>query len=250
MALRGHQPKNYKRQWGKARPRLIQGGCCAAIFWGRVYPRPGNMCSPFVIGIALILAATSAFSAVIADSQIEAVEFYHDKLDHYFISVDPKEIADLDNGVHSGWARPGMRFQVIKAGATEAASLPVCRFYGKPEVGLDSHFYSATSIECDAVKKDFADSWVLESPEVFRVFAVDPQSGNCPADSVPVFRLWNKRADVNHRYTDQISVFQSMVQKGYVAEGNGSPAFPTAFCVPLKSGLKAPVGSPVCSVTS
>jgi hypothetical protein len=202
------------------------------------------------IGLALGVAATPVLAAVPAASQIEVIEFYHERLDHYFISADPKEIADLDSGVHAGWVRTGKRFQAVKAGAQEPNTAPICRFYGKPEAGLDSHFYTATAAECETVKQAFPDEWLFESGEVFRAFAVDPDSGKCAADTAPVHRLWNKRVDVNHRYTDELSVFQSMVEKGYVPEGNGNPTLPVVFCVPAKSGTNAaPAGSPVCTLT-
>jgi hypothetical protein len=202
----------------------------------------------FVVGLVLTVAGWPALAAVSADSQIEVVEFYNEKLDHYFITADPKEIADLDGGVHAGWARTGMTFQAVKAGAQVSNSAPICRFYGKPESGLDSHFYAATTEECETLKRDFPDLWVFESGEVFRAFAVDPDTGKCAADTSPIHRLWNKRADVNHRYTDQLSVFETMVGKGYEPEGNGSPTLPVVFCVPTKAAT-VPAGSPVCTLT-
>jgi hypothetical protein len=47
--------------------------------------------------------------------------------------------------VHVGWKRTGLTFQAIKAGEAVAGSVPICRFYGSPTKGLDSHFYSVPS---------------------------------------------------------------------------------------------------------
>ena len=55
--------------------------------------------------LVLALAAFGARAAIPASEQVTAVEYYHVALDHYFISADPKEISDLDTGVHTGWAQ-------------------------------------------------------------------------------------------------------------------------------------------------
>ena len=52
--------------------------------------------------------------------------------------------------------------QVFDEGDTRLAnSVPVCRFYGNPARGLDSHFYSASPDECAAVQQRFPDDWLL-----------------------------------------------------------------------------------------
>lgn len=208
----------------------------------------------FRILLTLALAAlTSVAGAVIPpEVQTQVVEFYHKDLDHYFITTDPKEISDLDTGVHAGWVRTGFKFPSVKVGSTHAATNPVCRFYGRPEAKIDSHFYSSKVSECDDVKLKFPEAWQFEADEVFRAFAVDPETGRCPADTTPVYRLWNQRPDVNHRYTDQDFEFAVMVEKGYKAEGDGNPAQPVAFCVPAGGSTvpPAPAGSPVCTIAA
>jgi len=199
---------------------------------------------------ALLFAALPATATVPAAQQVDVVEFYNATLDHYFVTTDAKEAADLDSGVHVGWARTGLTFKAIRPGAAVPGSVSICRFYGKPEAKLDSHFYSASATECASVQEKFADAWLLESTEVFRSFPVDPTTGKCATDSEPVFRLWNNRADVNHRYTTQMSVYTAMVAKGYVAEGNGNPAQPVIFCMPVKDSSVAAPGTPACSLAS
>lgn len=181
---------------------------------------------------ALAAASMSAWTAVPVAETADLVEFYHATLDHYFVTIAPAEIADLDSGKHPGWARTGRGFPVVRTGSTLAGSVPVCRFYGRPEKGIDSHFYSAKAAECDDVRIKFADAWVFETAEAFRAFLANPD-GACPADTVAVTRLWNARADVNHRYTDQPSLLAEMTARGYVPEGDGNPAFPVAFCRPV-----------------
>ena len=87
----------------------------------------------------------------------------------------------------------------------------MCRFFSQ---SLNSHFYTAKPAECEDVKVKFAATWLFESAEVFRAFVVDPSTGICPTDTSPVYRLYNNRPDANHRYTDQVSVFNLMKAKG------------------------------------
>src|SRR5688572_2273854 len=180
-----------------------------------------------VAALSLLAFALSALPA--RASQV--IEFYNEALDHYFITNNANEISDLDSGVHRGWVRTGHRFEVFDAGDPRLAnSTPVCRFYGNPARGLDSHFYSATPQECTDVQVRFPDAWFLESTDVFRV--QNPEtSGTCPATTMPVHRLYNVRSDVNHRYTTDRAVVTAMLAKGYVLEGVGGSGLPVVFCV-------------------
>ena len=204
-----------------------------------------------LIGALLAAASFSAVAAIPPTETTEIVEFYNAALDHFFITLGPKEIQDLDSGVHPGWTRTGYRFLVVKNGSGYAGSLPVCRFYGRPEKGIDSHFYSAKASECEDVKNKFPDAWIFETAEAFRAFPVNV-NGSCPADTTPVYRQWNQRADVNHRYTDQLSVYQFMVSKGYKPEGDGDPQLPVAFCAVAGGSVVPPpaADAPSCTVTA
>jgi hypothetical protein len=160
-----------------------------------------------------------------------AVEFYNPTLDHYFVSADQREIADLDLGRHPGWMRTGLSFTVLAPGESGGLGRPVCRYYGLPSAGLDSHFYSANAPECAGIPAAFHDAWQLEADDVFEVRL--PDASGCPMGFAPVYRLWNQRADSNHRYTTQPDVVQQMEQQGYVVEGwNSGPYAPVAMCVP------------------
>ena len=150
------------------------------------------------------------------------VEFYNQALDHYFITAAAGEISDLDNGVHKGWARTGQSFHAYAAGSTgHTGRQPVCRAYGNPAVGLDSHFYSAAMNECFDTLIKFGDAWLLEASEVFEMELPDANTGACPAGDIPVYRLFNNRADANHRYTTSIAIRDQMAARGYIAEGYG-----------------------------
>lgn len=206
--------------------------------------------------LGLLFAATAmpligpAIAAVASTDQTELVEFYNKSLDHYFITSGPKEIANLDTGVISGWTRTGYGFPVVKNGIAVPNTSPVCRFYGRPEAGIDSHFYSSKVDECEQVKIKFPQQWLFEAAEVFRAFAVDPNSGLCPVDTSPVYRLWNKLPAVNHRYTNQQAVYDAMIAKGYVPEGDGNPLQPVAFCQPTGVSTVPPpaAGTPSCTL--
>jgi hypothetical protein len=173
-----------------------------------------------------------------------AVEYYHALLDHYFMTAAADEIAALDQGSIPGWTRTGQSFSVLATGDARSGSSPVCRFYGRPEAGLNSHFYSASPAECAAVQAQFGQAWQLEAAEVFRAFLPNPATGACEAGQVPIYRSFNNRSDANHRYTANASVQAAMLRAGYVAEGYGQT--PVIFCGP---GDGAPV-VPVCTLTS
>jgi hypothetical protein len=71
----------------------------------------------------------------------------------------------------------------------------------------------------------------LESSNVFEIGLPDPATGACPAGTAPVYRIWNNRADSNHRYTTRTTIRDQMVAKGGIVEGYGQP--PVAMCSPL-----------------
>jgi len=162
---------------------------------------------------------------------VMAIEYYHASLDHYFVTADPAEMAALDSGRFAGWQRTGMGFNVFDPSEPAPMASPVCRFYGNPAYGLDTHFYSASFAECSAVAHDWPAQWTLESSNVFRMALPDMMSGACPAGTMPVYRTWNRRADTNHRYTTDPAVQAMMMSRGNVAEGYGNP--PAGMCSPL-----------------
>ncbi len=156
-----------------------------------------------------------------------AVIYYHAQLAHFFLTADPAEQARLDTGITAGWTRTGDRFRVVIAGTLPELS-PVCRFYGRPEAGLDSHFFSAAPDECAAVAQKFSASWLLESPSVFQVHLPDRSTGVCPRGSQKIVRAFNGRADANHYYG-----IVAAAPAGWMYEGYGPAPYPSAFCTPL-----------------
>jgi hypothetical protein len=158
-----------------------------------------------------------------------AVEYYHVSLDHYFLTADADEIDGLDRGAFAGWQRTGESFKVMRSDAvTGGAEIPVCRFYGLPSRGLDSHFYTASQAECDAVEHGYDGAWLKERADAFYVVGANGTTGACPEGTSPVYRLWNARFDSNHRYTMSAAIKAEMVARGYVPEGSGPEN--VAFC--------------------
>lgn len=161
-----------------------------------------------------------------------AFEYYHADLDHYFVTDLAPDIDALDSGRIAGWARTGKSFQVwpISLGFLN----DVCRYYIPPEHG-NSHFFSASKAECNAIAARIGvdpnySGYILETPEAFAV-ALPSSDGACPNNWIPVYRLWNNRADSNHRYTTEAATKAQMIARGYVAEGYGADA--VSLCSPL-----------------
>lgn len=149
------------------------------------------------------------------------VEYYSAALDHYFITAEPAEIEMLDQGVVvPGWRRTGYDFNTFAPGAPRGA--PTCRFYGKPGLGPNSHFFTAYAHECELVRNNPA--WLFEG---LAFQALTPGVDTCPEDLVVVWRLYNNGmgGQANHRYLTSYSVIGDMIGAGWVLEG-------PAFCTP------------------
>jgi len=167
----------------------------------------------FVSAFVLTLLAMVAHAGTV-------IEYYNPGLDHYFITSSPAEIAALDSGRTVGWNRTGASFPAFDT-AVEGA-YPVCRIYLPPSVG-NTHFYSASASECATVPQTITAA-VAESSAVMYVGMPTTIKGECAKDWTPVYRVWNKRADTNHRYTTSRTIRDQMVALGYIAEGYGDDA--------------------------
>ena len=147
-----------------------------------------------------------------------AVEYHHRSFDHYFITALPNEISALDSGTFSGWERTGQSFGVLPLNA--AGSANVCRFWSHQTFApKSSHFYTPFDWECAIVKGDPV--WSFEG-EMFAINLPD-QNGNCPAGTLPLYRLYNdgQSAAPNHRYTTSLTTWADMIVQGWIPEGSG-----------------------------
>ena len=175
---------------------------------------------------ALALCALVAVAAAPA-SAITVIEYYNKSLDHYFITPLAHEIDALDSGRIVGWGRTGFVFDgyATPGGAQGAVVNPVCRFIIPPEHG-DSHFLSASPAECAVVREKVLtdpnfSGYLEETSAEFYIALPNIATGECPAGTGPVYRLWNQRADSNHRYTADRAQRDAMIARGYAAEGYG-----------------------------
>src|SRR4051812_38378586 len=110
-------------------------------------------------GCACLTLNPAAFGA---EPTARAVEFYNARLNHYFITAFADEVAMLDAGVVvPGWVRTGVAFNAWQAATDDPKAVPVCRFFGTPGVGPDSHFYTADPAECALVKTN--PDWTFEA---------------------------------------------------------------------------------------
>jgi serine protease len=174
-------------------------------------------CTTYTCGAGMLNAGAALSALVSTMPAIPVIEYYWAAKDHYFITANPAEIAALDAAPPGGWARTGQSFGAYPqaTGMTSRA----CRFYIPPAFG-DSHYFSASPEECAAVQVKFP-VFTYETQNAFYIDLPDVNTGACPAGTVPVYRLWNNRADTNHRYTTSLTIRNQMLAKGYVPEGYG-----------------------------
>jgi hypothetical protein len=175
----------------------------------------------------------------IAQSFVYAVEYHDAVRDHYFMTALAEEIDALDTGRTAGWVRTGEAFRISAApNSYPGVSQAVCRLYIAPGAG-DSHFFSAWADECAAAQAHWPQI-TLETDAAFHVLLPDLATGVCPPlmnfdldgplDAKPLYRLWNQRADSNHRYTTSLYIRGLMISQGYVSEGFGPEG--VSMCVP------------------
>ena len=152
---------------------------------------------------------------VAVSSATQVVEYYSPSRDHYFMSINPDEIAQLDQGRTSDWRRTGQQFKAwLRASDAPPGAVPVCRFFA---LGPDSHFFTASATECAYLKsleqqqraQDAAagrrfQGWGYEG---IAFYSVLPRNGGCPAGMSPINRFYNNRYaqnDSNHRFTGDL----------------------------------------------
>jgi glucose/arabinose dehydrogenase len=169
-------------------------------------------------------------SRIAERSLATAIEYFHAGFGHYFTTSLATEIATLDAGVFSGWARTGQSFLVDPAGGTgnATANVDVCRFFSAGFAPKSSHFYTPLAGECEIVKGNAR--WQFEG-EVFSVTIPDLH-GACPVATIPLYRLYNdgQGGAPNHRYTTSFDTRATMLAQGWVPEGFGVTG--VIACVP------------------
>ena len=150
---------------------------------------------------------------------VAVTEFYHSGLNHYFRTANAAEAAAIDQGsAGAGWARTGQSDPAwLTASVAPSAAVPVCRFYGTPGRGPNSHFYTADAAECAAVKLD--SGWTYEG---IAFYALPVSGGACSTGYRPLYRSYNNRSaqnDSNHRFTTDLVIRSQMTQLNWIDEG-------------------------------
>ncbi len=188
------------------------------------------------------ILVTVAFGAAIAPTAIAqstgtAVEYYHAGFNHYFVTAFPGEIALLDGGGFGGaWSRTGHVVPVWLQ--PQASTVETCRFFGETFTPRSSHFYTPYASECATLKQGA--TWTYEGV-AFHLRLPDG-SGNCPAGTSVLYRLYNESRSgaPNHRYTTSRAVFEQMRAAGWTPEGLGPQV--VFACVPAGAGATDAIG--------
>jgi predicted dienelactone hydrolase len=157
-----------------------------------------------------------------AAGETTVLEFYNTELKHYLVVSEKNEIAAILAGrAGAGWGLTGQAFKAYPGMPSDTMSpvFPVCRFYGVPAGGPNSHFYTADPTECEFVKK--AGGWHYEGIGFYiqRAFAPDR---NCPDGLLAVNRAYNNgypKIESNHRFTTSESTMAQMRREGWADEG-------------------------------
>jgi len=154
-----------------------------------------------------------------------AIEFFNTGTQHYFMTASDFEADLIDRGsAGPNWQRTGVAFRVWMSPA--AGGMPVCRFYGTPGIGPNSHFYSALPSECAMTAND--PGWTFEGVAFYAYYLYQDGINACPAGTQYVYRMYNNgfaQNNSNHRYLTDYDLAMSMVASGWSFEG------PT-MCVP------------------
>jgi len=171
-------------------------------------------------------ALSTGPQAMAAEPTAQVVEFYNQSLGHYFITAFPDEAAMLDQGIIvPGWARTGVTWNAWMSAGDSPTAVSVCRFFGTPNVGPNSHFYTADPAECAKVKQN--PDWTFEAI----AFYIEPtQSATCSGKTEPIYRSFYPGAQVsesNHRFLPDLTMFQKMAPAS-ILEG-------VVMCSPLSS---------------
>jgi mono/diheme cytochrome c family protein len=160
-------------------------------------------------------------------TELPAIEYYYAAWNMYFVTAIPAEIAALDSGTFAGWQRTGYQFNVYASADAPAFALPVYRFFSTAFAPKSSHFYTASTLEYNALVVN--PDWQLEG-QVFNV-PLPANDGSCAAGAIPVYRLFNNGIGgaPNHRFTTDPNVRLQMIGLGWTPEGTGVGV---GFCSP------------------
>ena len=232
LVLNGADPYDFRGETGNGAAAcgvgrsIAPGGSCTLLLY--FAPKASGSKQATLVVDAPQLATLAFFTltgnGIDGSSTIPVIEFHNARDGQYFLTADPTEQALLDGGaLGPDWSRTGALFNAYSIDPTNADALPECRFFGKPGVGPNSHFYTAYASECDAVR---ASPYWIEEGATFR--AMLPVDGACADGEDTVLRLWKPGSaitETRHRYVVDPAVAVQMQGDGWVLEG-------AVFCAP------------------
>ena len=232
LVLNGVDPYDFRGETGNGAGAcgigrsIAPGGSCTLLLY--FDPRAsGPRQATLVIDapqLATLMFFTLTGNGVDASTTVPVIEFHNARDGQYFLTADPTEQALLDGGaLGPDWSRTGASFNTFPMDATNSSALPVCRFFGKPGIGPNSHFYTAYASECDAVRTN---PYWIEEGATFR--AMLPVDGACADGEDTVLRLWKPGSvvtETRHRYVVDPAIASAMQADGFILEG-------PVFCAP------------------
>jgi hypothetical protein len=213
---------------------LLRNGALVGLTNGlplsaRMLPKGGGRYVLSEAGLSICNDLSSCIGGTLPNTAT-LVEYHNALLDPYFMTLEGPEAKGIDLGAAGpGWSRTGAAYRVL----ADDTAMPVfqfagvCRFFGTPGIGPNSHFYTIDQGECSYVQKDRG--WTLESKSAF--VAEVPRSRQVPGTSTLerycesgriLYRLYNDRYaqnDSNHRFVADPALYESMQAQGWKGEG-------------------------------
>jgi hypothetical protein len=209
---------------------IAAGGSCTLTFFfqpAMVGDRPANLVvdAPELANLAILsIDGTGASGVTPPVPDADVIEYFYPPANHYFLTATAAEAAFIDSGgAGAGWVRTGFSFRAWSPGNIAGGTLPVCRFTGTPNIGPNSHFFTADAGECAIVQTN--PYWFYEGL-AFRTLV--PAAGLCATGTMPVIRFFWPGSYVTltrHRYVVDTGEAQRMRGAGWFEEG-------PVFCAP------------------
>ena len=198
--------------------------------WG--YNGYGQLGNNSIIESHVPVTVIGLNSSIHSPSTVAMIEYYYAPLDYYFITSRASDKSLLDTA--AGWTRTGKLFPTLAN--RDAGTSPITRFYFDQiaqSKSRGSHFYTLLPDEVAAVQALNPTNQPAPGKPVNEgvdSYAYLPSaSGTCSSGQVRVYRLFRGNArfpdDPNHRFTTELSTYNSFVTAGWDGEG-------VKFCVP------------------
>lgn len=189
-----------------------------------------------IVCAAVVLVTGDALAQAIPASwhvieYLDTVDFPASPGGHFFYSADPAEQGFVDGGGAGHFARTGKSFNI-------GGPLSVCRFFGSVAPGPNSHFFTADSQECAALKglqktpiPATVQQWNYEGAGFNTDMPTLTATGSrqCPPGARPAYRAYNNAFaadghknpwDSNHRFaTDRADIDAVVAGHGWRDEG-------------------------------